>query len=280
MSHVIKAQIPGGMELQNYMAIIDVFTFNGEREILKLHLSILGDYVDKFIIVEANKTFSGYDKPLYFFRDQRYFKPWWKKIEYYVVNDWEDEGLWDLARNSPNTKGAAHWQQEFYIKESIKKALIKAKVQDDDVVYLGDVDEIWSPYEAVVGINKLKLKVYAYYLNNRSNEEFWGTVVAPYRAIKDKVFNHIRSHPEYRTEREWGWHFTSMGGLKEVQRKLNDSYTTESYNTAQIQELLPERHRKGSDYLGRDFTFQIDESQWPDYLTKNKAQYKHLLWPQ
>ena len=88
--------------------LYDIFTFNGEREILKLHLNIMDDYVDKFIIVEANKTFTGKSKPLYFFRDQRYFKPWWKKIEYYVVNNWDDPHIWEMALQSPNTKGAAH----------------------------------------------------------------------------------------------------------------------------------------------------------------------------
>src|SRR3990167_1692993 len=105
--------------------VISVFTYNGELAILKLHLSILADYVDRFIIVEANKTFTGNDKPLYFFQHQRYLKPWWKKIDYYVMDEWDDPTLWEQAINSPNTKGATHWAREFYIKESIHKALKK-----------------------------------------------------------------------------------------------------------------------------------------------------------
>src|SRR3990167_7449921 len=120
------------------MAVIDVFTFNGENAVLRLHLSILDQYVDRFVIVEANKTFTGFDKPLYFFRDQRFFKKWWKKIDYYVVNDWDAPQLWEQAIRSPNTKGADHWKREFYIKESIHKALKYAKVQDDDTLLLGD----------------------------------------------------------------------------------------------------------------------------------------------
>ena len=52
-----------------------------------------------------------------------------------------------------------------------------------------------------------------------------------------------------------------MGGLKEVKRKLNDSYTTESYNTYETQAQLPYRHRLGIDYLGRNFQFKRDESE-------------------
>ena len=67
-----------------------------------------------------------------------------------------------------------------------------------------------------------------------------------------------------------------MGGEDEIRRKLNDSYTTESYNTYDVQEKLKDRIRNREDYLGRDFTFTIDESDWPHYLTNNRKQYERL----
>lgn len=260
------------------MAIVDIVTYNGERDMLKLHIGALYDVVDKFIILEANQTFTGHPKIQYLFRDMRYFKKWWPKIVYYSMNDWEDDDLWSLARNSPNTKGAYHWQREFYIKESIQKALKHEGVKDDDLCFIGDVDEIWEwPHEVKLPA-KLKLQVYAYYLNNQSNEEFWGTYVAHYKDFKGKILNHERSRTDIRTDDYFGHHFTSMGGLKEVIRKLNDSYTPESYNTGEVQLLLPERHRKGLDYLGRPFTFKISEENWPQYLKEHKKEFKHLLF--
>lgn len=261
------------------MAVIDVFTFNGENDILKLHLAVLSDYVDKFIIVEANKTFTGQSKPLYFFRDQRFFKPWWKKITYHPVTNWDDTEIWEQAMSSPNTQGAGHWKREFYIKENIHKALKEARVQDDDTVLIGDVDEIIDPnatFDSETPV-KAKLRVYAYYLNNRSNEEFHGTLIAQYKDIKDHCLNHVRSDKSLYSEGPYlGWHFTSMGGVEEVRRKLNDSYTAESYNTFEVQQLLPERMKKGTDYLGRNFDFTIDESEWPQYLKDNKQKYAYL----
>ncbi len=259
--------------------VISCFTYNGETQILKLHLGVLDQYVDRFIIVEANKTFTGQDKPLYFFRDQRYFQKWWKKIDYYVVNDWDDVALWDQAINSPNTTGAAHWKREFFIKESIHKALKEYNVQDDDTLFIGDVDEIIDPnavFESDTPI-KAKLRVYAYWLNNRSNEAFWGTLICQYKDIKDKCLNHVRSDKSlYSTGDYLGWHFTSQGGTDEVRRKLNDSYTAESYNTFEVQRLLPERMKNGQDFLGRDFRFTLDESEWPEYLKRNKEKFKYL----
>lgn len=263
---------------------ISVFTYNGERDILRIHLNVLNSYVDKFIIVEANQTFTGHPKILYFFRDQRYFKSFWGKIDNYVVNDWEDDELWSLARNSPNTKGAHHWQREFYIKEHIQKALRASGVQDDDTLLIGDVDEIIDPTTKLESDTPIKahLRVYAYYLDNLSNEQFYGTLIAQYKDIKGKCLNHMRSDttlyapgPEYQ-----GYHFTSQGGLKEVQRKLNDSYTPETYNTAEVQTLLPERHRNAIDYLGRNFQFIQDTENWPQYLKDHQKEYKHLCLPE
>lgn len=261
------------------MAVIDISTYNGEMKILQLHLGVLNDYVDRFIIVEANKTFSGNDKPLYFFQQQRYFAKWWNKIDYYVVDQWDDAELWDMANKSPNTIGASHWKREFFIKESIQKAMVKYGVGDEDTVFIGDVDEILDPkatYESDTPI-KAKLRVYAYHLNNRSTEPFWGTLVAQYKDVKGKCLNHMRSDTSLNSQGDYlGWHFTSMGGLDEVRRKLNDSYTPESYNTHDVQLHLPERIRGGQDYLGRDFKFKLDESDWPTYLKENRDKFKYL----
>lgn len=259
--------------------IYSVFTYNGEMKMLQLHLGVMSKYVDRFIIIEANKTFSGNDKPLYFFRDQQFVKEYWKKIDYYVVDNWDDTDLWEQAIKSPNTHGAKHWKREFYIKENIHKALKKFNVQDDDTLFIGDVDEIVDPtvhYESETPV-KARLRVYAYWLNNTSNEEFWGTLICQYKDIKDKCLNHVRSDTTLYSKGGYlGWHFTSMGGLEEVRRKLNDSYTTESYNTYEVQYLLPERLKQGKDYLGRQFAFTIDESNWPDYLKKNRDKFKYL----
>ena len=42
--------------------IYDCFIFNNEIELLDLRLNILSPYVDKFIITEGDKTFSGIPK--------------------------------------------------------------------------------------------------------------------------------------------------------------------------------------------------------------------------
>jgi len=260
--------------------VIDVFTFNGETKLLQLHLAVLHDYVDKFIVVEANRTFTGHDKPMYFSRIEQFIKPWLKKVEYYPVTKWDDISLWEQAIKSPNTKGAEHWKREFYIKESIHKALAKQNLKDDDLVLIGDVDEILDPTIAFEseGPFKAKLRVYAYYLNNLSDEQFWGTLVAQYGDIKGKCLNHMRSDKSlYSKGKPLGWHFTSMGGLDEIRRKLNDSYTEQTYNTSDVQRKLEERLKNRQDYIGRPFTFTESTEDWPRYLKENQNLFDKMI---
>jgi len=258
--------------------VIDVITFNGEFDLFDIRYNILKDCVDEFIVCEATKTFSGKDKPLYF----EQVKDKYEKVRYFVIDDFNDNQLWAMAMSSPNTMGAWHWKREFYIKESIKKAL--THLQDDDIVFIGDCDEIWSDkvlrYHLLELISpvKLKLKVYTYWLNNRSDERFWGTIVGYYGNFKNSCLNHIRSSGEEHCKTdglsEFGWHFTSL--KDDLKRKLEDSYTDQTYANKWVMENLEKNIEEGKDFLGRGFTYQVDESGWPQYLRDNKEKYLHL----
>lgn len=250
---------------------IDVTTFNGENELFDIRYNILKEVVDEFRVIEFDKTFSGKPKPGTF--DQM-----WPKVSYFYTT----EDVWGryeaLARSSPNTEygnGAEHWIREFCQKESIKDCLTDLK--DTDLVFIGDCDEIWNwPLNKTSEPTKLKLRVYSYYLNNRSNEEFAGTLVAQYKDIKNECLNHIRANSP-KTEMYCGWHFTSMGGHEKVRQKLMDSYTEETYAPKTVLDELEHNIKESKDFLGRNFEYQIDESSWPQYLKDNKDKYKHLL---
>ncbi len=254
--------------------ICDIITYNGERELFELRYNILKDYVDRFIVVQFDKTFSGKEKT-------QFEQPKFSNV-YTHINTEKTYGKYlELARSSPNTEygmGADHWIREFCQKESIKDTLTDLK--DDDIVFIGDVDEIWDPTklrEMLTYSCKLKLKVYSYYLNNRSNEQFWGTIVAQYQDIKNKTLNHLRSFELPKTDNEFGWHFTSMGGYDRIKEKLEDSYTEDTYANPSIMQNLEQNVLDNKDFLGRNFKYKIDESEWPEYLKDNKEKYKHLL---
>src|SRR3989344_3070309 len=271
------------IEYRKKIKIYDIFTYNGEADTLEIRLNILRDAVDQFIIVEAPTTFSGLNKPLSFQEQKERFAPFLDKIKYFVIDDYpNDHELLKLAGSSSNVpkNGPEHWRREFYQKESIKKALTHLK--DEDICFIGDVDEIWNP-EILIDykkndVFKLRQIVYVYYLNNRSSEPWAGTIVTKYKNIKNSCLNHLRTKgkTKYVYVENGGWHFTSMGGISEVRRKLNDSYTKESYNTKDIQRQLDERFGK-KDYMGRNFKFRIEEKNLPEYILDNKEKYKELF---
>lgn len=252
--------------------VIDVITYNGEAELFDLRYNILSPYVDEFIVVEFDTTFSGKKK------DWLFPPQGDKKIKYFMQTEADYEKYRALAESSPNTKGAEHWKREFMQKESIKDCL--THLDDSDIVFIGDVDEIWDPRQS--GLlhegepKKLNLLVYTYYLNNRSTEQFSGTLCGSYKYIKNECLNHLRSN-SWKTALIMGWHFTSMGGYKEVERKLTDSYTQETYAHPHIMDNLEYNITHDRDFLGRDFVYTLDESNWPQYLKDNREKYKHLI---
>ncbi len=241
--------------------IYDCFTYNGEKDMLNIRMAILDEYVDYFVICQSNQTFSG--------------KP--KEVE--IINHPKVINV-----ISPNMLTADSFRRAGYQKEYLKTALVNC--DDDDIIYFGDVDEVWK-IQGGVDIDEvynLKQLNYSYYLNNRSSEEWIGTIVGAWKTIKTKSFNHWRAtHTNIREN--GGWHFTNMGGPDMVRKKL-ESYDHQEYNNDENKVLIEDRIKDGEDYVGREtdwqgkpFKFWEDEVDLPQYLLDNKDKYKHLWTP-
>ncbi len=123
--------------------IYDVFTYNGEKDILDIRFNTLSPFVDKFVIIEFDKTFSGKKKPRLLLRDWNSdWQQFLDKIDYVQIKEEVYNGYESLADTSPNVpkNGPAHWKREFCQKESIKNAI--SDLKDEDIVFIGDVDEL------------------------------------------------------------------------------------------------------------------------------------------
>ena len=59
--------------------------FFNELEILEMRLAHLDPIVDKFVIVEADQTFSGNSKPFNFEENKERFAKWLPKIEHIYI---------------------------------------------------------------------------------------------------------------------------------------------------------------------------------------------------
>lgn len=237
--------------------VIDACLYNGEREIFDLRYNILKDVVDEFVVVEFGKTFSGKDKEAHPIN--------LPKVSYHFFTQ-----VKDLKPNLPPA-----FAMEYNQREMIKECL--THLDDEDVVIMGDVDEVWSrDLLERADCRKARLRPYAYYLNNRSSEDFiLGPVKCRYKFIKALSLNGLRSNPHALTDEYLGWHFTNMGGREKLINKI-ESYGHQEFNTPEIKDQLSARIEKNEDYIGRRFTFTIDESEWPQYLKDNKDKYIHL----
>lgn len=251
------------------MAIIDLFYFNNELDVLEIRLNILDSVVDKFVIVEARETFSGVPKPLHYLENKERFAKWNDKIIHHIAE--ETPELRKQAILSPNTGNGEHyWVREFIQKESAKEAL--KFCDDNDIVFISDVDEVWNKPDKFEGLkviaNACIIKPvqipYMYYLNQRTDEDWlgWtGTIWTKYKNIKDACINHLRtdSMTEYFVIGS-GWHFNSIGGKEKKREAFNHPV-----------------YENESEWKRREVNMRVDEKDLPNYLIENKEKYAELF---
>lgn len=268
--------------------VYDLFTFNGEYDMLEIRFNILDPYVDYFLICEGSETFSGNAKPLYWStRDKERFKKWERKVVYKVITEEVEKDVLKQLQERTYVDQPS-FKRAFYQKEMLRKMLefmVRefGRPNDEDIIYYGDVDEVWKPKEVDDRVHKLRQIAYSYYLNNRSPEDWRGTVVTKYKNVKGGCLNDMRANPvEEDVLENGGWHFTNLGGLDAILHKL-ESYDHQEVNIPWVKDGLGERIRNNVDFLGRDrdwkgnaFHMWVDESELPPYILENKDKYKHL----
>jgi beta-1,4-mannosyl-glycoprotein beta-1,4-N-acetylglucosaminyltransferase len=253
------------------MTVYDLFCFSGELDILEIRLNILSPQVDFFVIGESEQTFSGKNKPLYYKRHKKRYQEWESRIIYLEIPSYETANAFERA----------HFQKE-YLKRGLGRAY------ERDIVFFGDVDEIWN-WEAVKNhegddelVWNLRQLNYAYYLNNRSSEEWIGTIVSKFKNIRDGSLNELRANHRNVLE-NGGWHLTNMGGANQIRKKL-ESYDHQEFNNDVIKGDIEFKIENNEDYVGREldwqgkpFTFWTDETQLPKYLLDNKKKWRKMF---
>ncbi|HZX73462.1 MAG TPA: hypothetical protein VFE57_03515, partial [Cyclobacteriaceae bacterium] len=68
--------------------VVDCFTFFNELDLLEIRLNILNETVDRFVLVEATRTFQNNPKPLYFNENKKRFEAFLPKITHIIVDDY------------------------------------------------------------------------------------------------------------------------------------------------------------------------------------------------
>jgi hypothetical protein len=284
--------------------IYDCFYFFNEVDILEIRLEILSKYVDKFVIFESNRTFSGNEKGSNFLANKERFDRFSHQIIYYWLEDspldresvtskLHDPRSSQLqktiavrtlnSKNVPLGPGNSHWTIEAFQKEALHLAI--EGLEDRDLVFISDVDEIWNP-EAKIRLRENSIYIfkqipYMYKLNNRSNEHWhnWtGTTLATYKKIRDSSINDMRTHGRIPriTVLNGGWHFSFQTDTFGIREKLL-SYGHQEINTPQVHADLEDSLKNNKDIRGRGAKFRKTEKKLPQYLLSNKTKFSRMF---
>lgn len=125
--------------------IVDCFIYFNEKELLELRVNLLKDYVDKFIIVDGNYTFSGIPKE---FTCKKVIKELQLPEDIIEVIE-VDLSLENLDPASDYEKqwvpDAKHASREKTQRDAISRCLKTNNFDQDTVFIIGDCDEIINP---------------------------------------------------------------------------------------------------------------------------------------
>lgn len=218
---------------------VDGFLYNGEIEVLTLRLAVLGAVVDRFVLVESTKTFSGREKPLHFASVKGHFAAWLDRITH-IVLDSEPTGL------------DGYFLREAWQRQQIGRGL--EGVAPGAHVLIGDVDEIPDP-AVLPRENEMRVFRQAlYYYDARTvctSRKWLGTVVtSAHEALKQgcEMVRRLRADIPVI---DGGWHFSHTGGVQAISAKLHAGSHTEM-DKPEYHAAIADRMTQAEDLFGRD----------------------------
>ena len=271
--------------------IYDCFTFNDELEILEIRLNTLNDVVDRFVLVESNKSFTARNKPLFYNENKSRFAKFNDKIIHIIFEDMPEEidNPWAVENCQRN-----------YIVKGLKDCA------PNDIIIITDVDEIPKP-EAILAYNgnkitSIEMDTYQFYYNIACIKPF------PWTHPKICRFSHLTGEmkrwqyaygvcniKKYNTKStpnkvrlsitneviwDGGWHFTNMGTAEDLRRKLED-YAHQELNLEKNKEneTYEQWIKQGTGAFGEGKLLRVDtDSTLPAFISQNKDRFSELLF--
>ena len=231
------------------MKVFDCCIFYNEIDLLRLRLDYLEDTVDAFVVVEASKTHSGAEKPLFLSEPK-------------AVDVLNHPKLRRVVIDPP--AGLDAWGRENYQRNAIRLGLEALGANAEDLILVSDVDEI-PRLDAIRAAKEMLLtdgpntiaifeqRLFYFRLNYElvwSRKLPWlGTVMSK---VGDNVaINSLRTtgrrargrksigfDPSKKVLRvsDGGWHFSYLGGDEELDAKLT-AYSHQEHNTQAYRNL-------------------------------------------
>lgn len=276
--------------------MFDCVMINNELDLLELRMEMLNEIVEKFVIVESDKSHTGNIKPLYVQENIGRFEKFRSKI---ILLNYSAH---DVYNNDSGMAWSNENQQRDFCLESLK-----IEKPSDGIFSVCDVDEIPDPEALIFARNlchvdqfpvSLNMHPCMYYMNYVSDGS---SHRGPYLYLPDKAQEHharfnqtifspsmFRWHmstPGYENDFPQvfnaGWHFSTMGGIEKIRHKIESIAHTE-YNSEQYKndEYLKDCINKGLLFTAKDTPFKLtrkDVSFLPKYIQNNLQKYKEYI---
>jgi len=248
--------------------IYDCFTYNGERDLLKIRCEEMKGLDVQHILVESTHTFTGIPKEITFNEFDREFIHF--PIRQIIVDD------------MPNTGNP--WDNEKHQRNAIIRGLIT--VPDDAICIISDVDEIprasalLAITELGEGITALRMDKFGYYLNCLEGVQSWERArMCEVGYVKSFSPDYVRNSGYEHEILNAGWHFSWMGGPEVMKRKL-DSFSHQECNTQKLRDALEHKYQTGESLWGDDHWLfvKVDEA-FPEYVFRHQNVLSHLIKP-
>jgi hypothetical protein len=265
--------------------VYDCFTFFNELDLLELRLTECYDYVDYFVIAEANLTFAGNPKRFNLEDNWDRYKAFHDKIIYVKVEDMP--------------AGPDAWAREYWQRNALARGL--ANADDNDVIALTDCDEILRPRTLNIlrndtthrkwicrhpmfyfKANYLMTQPRSYHVNPMA---ILKKDLNTFQMLRHNMFTWAYHQPDdYNTKdvmtiQHSGWHFTYFGDTAHAATKLLNFAHTESQHWATKIDVNEIMNRKGGIDPNSPERFeyiQIDEY-FPETLRKNPERWKDYI---
>jgi len=262
------------------MKIFDCFMYWDEDLILDMRFNILNNYVDKFVIIESNKTWQNNSKKLIFNIEK--FKNFKEKIIYVPITDMPD--------------GVNPWVRENFQRNCILRGLDSS--DPNDLIIISDADEIPNLENIKNYMLNKKYAVFKqlsfYYKLNMHNITFpywYGSRVSYKKYLKSPQWLRnlkFKKRPFWRIDKiqlnniieNGGWHFCNLKKPSNLLYKYKNMAETKDpfFTKSKIDEKylsveqIEKSIKKGKDLIGRNEYYKkikIDES-FPKYILENK----------
>lgn len=276
--------------------MFDCVLINDELDILDIRLHTLNSVIEKFIVVESDKTHSGRPKPLHFQNNIQRFAEFQDKIIHLV---------YPAADVEPGNTNQS-WFNEGNQRNKFLEVL-NHQQPSDGLCLVCDVDEIPRPQQLLEAKHislhtglpvALEMEWCLYFLNYAypDSTQFRGPylynpstaqeVHARYGQTRydPSYFRWHMCAPGYENDfpvvKNAGWHFSWMGGIENISRKL-ESYAHVEWDRVDVKNAdhVLRCMIRGQDLFNKTpSTLKLKPDDFlPDYIKNNREKFKNYL---